>query len=71
MNTVGQEMETYQILLVPIGNTKMTEELELRACNDSLTPNIKGKEQLIISIMKKVLRIHNHQVIIQKKQKRI
>ena len=36
-------MVTYQIFLVPMGDTKITEELELQAHNNSVTPNIKGK----------------------------
>ena len=32
-------METYQIFVVPMGDTKITEELELQARNDSVTPN--------------------------------
>ena len=35
-------METYKIFLVPMGNNKITEELELQECNYSVTPNIKG-----------------------------
>ena len=34
-------METYQIFVVLIGNTKMIEELEIQALNDSVTPNNK------------------------------
>ena len=39
MDTEGQEIETYQIFLVPMGNTVITEVLELQARNDSVTPN--------------------------------
>ena len=35
-------METYKMFLVPMGNNKITEELELQECNYSVTPNIKG-----------------------------
>ena len=38
-------METYQIFLVPMGNTNITEELGLKACNDSVTPNINKKSR--------------------------
>ena len=44
MNTEGQEMETYQIFVVPMGNTKITEELDFKACNYSVKPNIKEKK---------------------------
>ena len=71
INTEGQEMETYQIFVVLMGNTKITEELDLQTCNDSVTPNINGKKQGMIWMMKKLLRIQNHQVIIQKKRMRI
>ena len=60
MNTEGQEMETYQIFLFPMGNTKVTEELEIQARNDLVTANIKGVKQGIILMMKKLLIIHNH-----------
>ena len=33
-------MEAHQILSVFMGNNKIIEELELKACNDSVTPNI-------------------------------
>ena len=56
-------METYQIFLVHMANTTITEELELQACNDSVTLNIK-ENQRMIWIMKKLLIIQNHQVII-------
>ena len=35
-------METYQIFVVPEGNTRTMEEPELQARNDPVTPNIKG-----------------------------
>ena len=41
MNTKGQDMEIYQISLVPMGNNKITEELELQGPKDSVTPNNK------------------------------
>ena len=41
MNTEVQEMEKNQIFVVPMGNTKITEELELQARNYSVTPNNK------------------------------
>ena len=44
-------------------NTKITEELEIKVCNYSITPNINGLKQVIIWMMKKLLRIQNHQVI--------
>ena len=34
MNIEGQEMETYQIFVVPMGNTKITEEIDFQAPND-------------------------------------
>ena len=34
MNTEGQEMDTYQIFVVLMGNTKVIEELELQAPKD-------------------------------------
>ena len=68
MNTEGQEMETYQIFVVPMGNTKVIEELELQSCNYSVTPDIKERKQGMICMMKKLLRIQNHQVIIYRKQ---
>ena len=45
-----------------MGNTEITEELDLQACNYSVTPNIK-KNQGMIWMMKKLLRIQNHQEI--------
>ena len=45
MNTEGQYMETYKIFWVSMGNNKITEEPELKACNDSVTPNIKKKSK--------------------------
>ena len=63
MNTEDQEMETYQIFLVPMDNPKITEELELQVCNDSVTKNIKKKIQGMICMTKKLLRIQNHQLI--------
>ena len=59
MYNEGQEMETYQIFVLPMGNTKITEEPELQACNDSVTPNIREKNK-VIGMMKKLLRIQNH-----------
>ena len=56
-------METYRIFVVPMGNTKNTEELELQPRKDSVK-KILRKKQGIIWIMKKLLRIKNHQVII-------
>ena len=47
-----------------MGNTKITEELELQSHNESLAPNNEGKNQGIIWIMKELPIIHNHQVII-------
>ena len=38
-------METYQIFVFPVGNTKITEELELQSNDDSVTPNIKKKSR--------------------------
>ena len=43
MNTESQSMETYQIFVVQMGNTKITEELELQAHKDSVKPNNKIK----------------------------
>ena len=43
MNTEGKYMETYQIFVIPLSNTKIIEELELQARNDLVTPNIKRK----------------------------
>ena len=45
MNNEGQDMETYQIFVFPMGNNKITEELELQACNDSVTQNIREKNK--------------------------
>ena len=50
-------METYQIFVVPMGNTNIIEELELKACNYSVTPNTKKKKQGIIFMIKKLSRI--------------
>ena len=50
MNTEGQDMETYQIFLVPKCNNKITEELDLKACNDSVTPNIRKKTNGIFGL---------------------
>ena len=36
--------ETYQIFLVPVGNTKLTEELELQGRKDSVTSNNKKEK---------------------------
>ena len=44
MNTEGQDMETYQIFLVPMGNTKITEELELQPRKYSVIPNNKKEK---------------------------
>ena len=44
MNTEFQEIETFQIFVVPMGNTKITEELDLKTRNYSVTPN-KKKEK--------------------------
>ena len=63
MNTECQEMEIYQIFVVPMGNTKVKEELELKARNDSVTYNIDKKKQGMIWIIKNLLRIQNHPVI--------
>ena len=41
MNTEGQDMETYQIFVVPMGNTKIRKYLELQDPKDSATPNHK------------------------------
>ena len=38
-------MKTYQIFVVPEGNTKVTEEIELQAHNDSVTQNIEKKSK--------------------------
>ena len=35
----GERMETYQIFLVPMGNTKIIDKIYLQARNDSVTPN--------------------------------
>ena len=43
INTEVQQMETYQIFVFPIGNTKITEELQLQSNDDSVTPNIEKK----------------------------
>ena len=64
MNNEGQKMETYQIFVVLMVNTKTTEESDLQTCNDSVTPNMNCKKQGMIWMMKKLLRIQNHQVII-------
>ena len=48
-----------------MGNNKITEEPELKACNDSVKPNLKKKNQGMIWMMNKRLIIQNHQVIIQ------
>ena len=56
-------MEKYQIFVVQIGNTKIKEKLDLRACNDSVTPNINKKNKGMIWMMKKLPRIQNHQVV--------
>ena len=42
-NTEGQEMEIYHIFVVLMGSTKITEELYIQACNDSVAPTIKKK----------------------------
>ena len=47
-----------------MGNTKIKGEIELKACNDLVTPNIKKKYQGMVCMMKRLLIIHNHQVII-------
>ena len=39
MNTEGQEMEPHEIFLFPMGNTKITEGLDLQARNDPVKPN--------------------------------
>ena len=39
MNTEGQEMETYQIFVFPMGNTEIKQERELQARKDSVTTN--------------------------------
>ena len=36
--------ETYQIFLVPVGNTKLTEELDLQGRKDSVTSNNKKEK---------------------------
>ena len=41
MNTEGEEMETYHIFVVLMGNTIITKEPDLQAPQDSETPNIK------------------------------
>ena len=41
-----------------MGNTKITEELELKACDYSVTPNIKEKQGMIW-MMKTLPRIQN------------
>ena len=63
-------METYQIFVVPMGNTKITEELELQGRNHSVTPNIKGIKHGMIWMKRKLLKIKNHQVIRKKKKSR-
>ena len=45
INTEGQEMESYQIFVVPVVNTKIAEELDLQVPKDSVTLNNK-KEKL-------------------------
>ena len=45
MNNENQEMKKYKIFLVPMGNNKITWELELKACNDSVTTHIKKKNK--------------------------
>ena len=70
MNIEGQYIETYQTFVVPLDNTKFTEKLNPKICNDSVTPNKKVKKRGIIWRMKKQLRIQNHQVIRKKKQRR-
>ena len=45
MNNEGQEMETYQIFVFLMGNTKISEEIQLQAHNNSVTPNIKKKSK--------------------------
>ena len=45
MNIEGQEMESYQIFVVPVVNTKIAEELDLQVPKDSVTLNNK-KEKL-------------------------
>ena len=41
IDTEGQEMETYQIFVVPMRHTNITEELGIQALNDSVTSNDK------------------------------
>ena len=44
MNTEGQDIQTYQICVVPMGNTKIIEELEPQARKDSVTQNNKKEK---------------------------
>ena len=63
MNIEGQEMETYQIFVVPMGNTKITEEIEFQAPNDWLSPSNKIEKSRDDLDDKNHLRIQYHQVI--------
>ena len=41
MNTEGQDIETNEIFVVPMGNSKVTEQPELQVPKDSVTPSNK------------------------------
>ena len=45
MNTEGEEMETYHIFVVLMGNTIITKEPDLQEPQDSETPNIKIEKE--------------------------
>ena len=44
MNTEGQEMETYQIFVVLMGNSKITEKIDFQAPKDLVAPSNKIKK---------------------------
>ena len=53
----SEDIKNVSGTLDDIEEPKVTKELELKACNYSVTPNIKGGNQEILLFKKKLLRI--------------
>ena len=46
MNTEGQEMETYKIFVVLMGNTKITKYSDIKGTKYSVTPNNNKEKEM-------------------------
>ena len=63
MNIEGQDIETYKTFVVPLDNTKLNPTMR----NDSVTHK---RNRGMIRMVRKQLRIKNHQVIRKNNQRR-